>query len=114
MIIQPGDKFWKKKPHKAAPAPAPQQNEPVISDESADENESEVELDSLGLLFIQLADATSSQDNVETNQADDVEVISIPSNPKYFAMKKTRQVIRKVPFSHPEAHLDPPFLLKKT
>jgi hypothetical protein len=76
-------------------------------------NDSEVELDSLGHLFMQLIDADSSQDDAETSQADVVEVIPVFSDSNPLPRKKTRWVIRKVRFSHPLAHLDPNFLLKK-
>ena len=76
-------------------------------------DESEVELDSLGLLFMQLIDADSSQDEVETSRADEAEVIPVSSNSEPLPIEKIRRVVRKVKFSHPLAHLDPNFLLKK-
>ena len=48
--------------------------------ESVDvENPSEVELDSLGRLFIELADTLSSQEETDTSRADYNEVIQISS-----------------------------------
>lgn len=87
------------------PQPAPQIDEG---------EESEVELDSLGQLFNEVADLSSDREHDEESHASDVEVISIPSSPEYFAVKKMRQAVRKVPFSHVDAHLDPQFLLKKS
>jgi hypothetical protein len=126
--MQADDKFWKrKKPRQPAPAPVEQQDEPANADESATENEAEVELDSLGRLFIQLADAPSLQDEAEISHTNEPEVtlISSDSDSSIPIRKKTRAVIRKVrrkplvavrkvPFSHQDAHLDPKFVLKKT
>jgi hypothetical protein len=76
-------------------------------------DESEVELDSLGILFVQLIDADSSQDEAENSQVEAVEVTIISSDSEPLPREKTRWVIRKVRFSHPLAHLDPNFILKK-
>ena len=76
-------------------------------------DDSEVEPDSFGRLFMQLISADSSQDDAETSQANATEVIPVSSDSNPFPRKKTRRVIRKVRFSHPLAHLDPNFLLKK-
>jgi hypothetical protein len=89
-------------------------NEPVVGDESpAADDESEVELDSLGHLFIELDDASYSQDNTATSRASDAEVISISSGSKNLSPKKIRRIVRKVKFSHPDAYLNPKFVLKK-
>ena len=54
--------------------------EPTVVGESADvENQSEVELDSLGRLFMELADTLSSQEEAATSREDDIEVISVSS-----------------------------------
>ena len=88
---------------------------PTTMGESADvDDQSEVELDSLGRVFIQLADTSCSQDEVVTSRADDAEVISISSGSESLSPKKARRVIRKVRFSHPDAQLDTNFILKKT
>jgi hypothetical protein len=87
------------------------------SEEDPEEDEDqEVELDSLGRLFNQLADATSSQEQVETSHAGEQEVtlISSGSDSPIPVRKKFRVAVRKVPFSHRDAHLDPQFLLKET
>ena len=76
-------------------------------------DESEVELDSLGLFFMQLIDADSPQEEAEKCHADAAEVIHVSSDSEPLPRKKTRRVIRKVRFSHPHAYLDPNFLLKK-
>ena len=74
--------------------------------------ESEVELDSLGRLVMQLIDNNYSQDETEASHANAPEVIDI-SDSEIFPQDRVRRVVRKVPFSHPLAHLDPNFLLKK-
>ena len=76
-------------------------------------DDSEVEPDSLGRLFMQLIDTDSSQDDAETSEANATEVIPVSSKSDPLPRKKTRRVIRKIRFSHPLAHLDPNFLLKK-
>jgi hypothetical protein len=76
-------------------------------------DDSEVELDSLGHLFMQLIDNNHSQEETETSHADAPEVTYISSDSENLPPEKVRRVIRKVPFSHPLAHLDPNFLLKK-
>ena len=48
-------------------------------DEDAEEPEVEVELDSLGSLFMHLINNDLYQEDVEGNQADDVEVITLSS-----------------------------------
>ena len=77
------------------------------------DDESEVELDSLGFLFMQLIDADSSQEEAETSHADAAEVTIISSGSEPLPINKIRRVVWKVKFSHPLAHLDPNFLLKK-
>ena len=80
--------------------------------EPAESDDSEVELDSLGRLFMQLIDNNYSQDETEASHANAPEVIDI-SDSEIFPQDRVRRVVRKVPFSHPLAHLDPNFLLKK-
>ena len=62
---------------------------------------------------MQLIDADSSQGEAETSQAGAAEVTTISSDSEPLPREKIRRVIRKVKFSHPLAHLDPNFLLKK-
>ena len=81
--------------------------------EDLDNPESEVELDSLGSFFIHLIDNDYYHDDAEGTQADDAEVIILSSGSDPLPTKKIRQAVRKVRFSHPLAHLDPKFLLKK-
>ena len=45
--------------------------------------------------------------------ADDVEVIPLSSDSDTSVPKKTRRAVRKIPFSHPLAHLDPNLFVKK-
>jgi hypothetical protein len=80
-----------------------------------DDEDQEVELDSLGHLFNQLADTTSSQEQAETSNADEPEVtlISSDSDSPIPVLKKFRVAVQKVPFSHRDAHLDTQFSLKK-
>ena len=82
-------------------------------DDDPDEPDAEVELDSLGSLFIHLIDNDIYQDDTEGSQADDAEVIILSSGSDPLPTQKIRQAIRKVRFSHPLAYLDPKFLLKK-
>ena len=81
-------------------------------DDDTDDPEVEVELDSLGSLFMHLINNDLRQEDAESSQADDVEVITLSSGSESMPTQKTRQTIRKVSFSHPLAHLDPTFILK--
>ena len=63
--------------------------------------------------FMQLIDADSSQGEAETRQDGAAEVTTISSDLEPLPREKIRRVIRKLKFSHPLAHLDPNFLLKK-
>ena len=82
-------------------------------DDDGDDDESEVELDSLGSFFIHLIDNDYDQDDAEASRADDAEVITLSSRSEPLPTQKTRRASRKVSISHPLAHLDPNFLLKK-
>ena len=87
------DPFWKKKPAEKAAKPSRPKTKVVkrtskrkvaerISmelDDDADEPEVEVELDSLGSLFMHLINNDTYQEDVEGSQADDVEVIILSS-----------------------------------
>ena len=81
-------------------------------DDDADDPEVEVELDSLGSLFMHLINNDLPQEDAEGSQADDVEVITLSSGSDSMPTQKTRQAVRKVSFSHPLAYLDPTFILK--
>ena len=74
--------------------------------------EVEVELDSLGSIFMHLINNDNYQEDVEGSQADDVEVITLSSGSDSMPTQKTRQAVWKVSFSHPLAYLDPTFILK--
>ena len=60
-----------------------------------------------------LIDNDCYQDDAEASRADDAEVIILSSGSETLPTPKTRQASWKVSFSHPLAHLDPNFLLKK-
>ena len=62
---------------------------------------------------MKLIDADSPQDKVEMSHADAAEALPVSSDPEPLPRKKTWWVIWKVRFSHPLAHLDPDFFLKK-
>ena len=81
-------------------------------DDDTDDPEVEVELDSLGSLFMHLINNDLPQEDAEASQADDVEVITLSSGSDSMPTQKNRQAVRKVSFSHPLAHLDPTFILK--
>ena len=59
-------------------------------------DDSEVELDSLHIFFMQLIDTDSPKEEMETCQADDAEVIPISFDSETLPREKTRRVIRKV------------------
>ena len=77
------------------------------------DDESGVELDSLGSFFVHLIDTDPSQDDAETRQVDAEEVTIISSDSEPLPRQKVRDVTWKVRFSHPLAYLDPNFILKK-
>ena len=77
------------------------------------DNESEVELDSLGSFFIHLIYAENSQDDAEGSQANVEEVTILSSDSEPLTRQKVRQASREVRFYHPLAYLDPNFILKK-
>ncbi|KAI4968566.1 hypothetical protein ZWY2020_045896 [Hordeum vulgare] len=60
----------------------------------------------------QVGDALSENEDNES-QEDSVEVISVSSDSSPSPPKPARRICGKVPFSHPNAYLDPNFLLKK-
>ena len=78
-----------------------------------DDDESEVELDSLGSYFVHLIDNDYYQDDAEGSHADGKVVTSLSSDSEPLPKQKTRQANQKVRFSHPLAYLDPNFILKK-
>src|SRR3954468_8038673 len=81
-------------------------------DDDVGKPNSEVELDSLGLLFMQIIDDTTCQDDAEASQAENVEVTIISSDSSLPPSPKIRRTTRKVNFIHPLAYLDPNFLMK--
>lgn len=114
---QANNKFWKKRIKKSADPPPEPADEPGDDETGANEpgaDESEVELDSLGRIFIELADASTSQGHTEGSRAGNVEVISICSGSETFVPKRLRRAVKIIPFSHPDAYLDPNFLSKKS
>ena len=78
-----------------------------------DVSESEVALDSLGLLFNNLIDTDYCQDDTGASQAVEEEVTIISSDSEPLLRQKPQCITQKVRFSHPLAYLDPHFLLKK-
>ena len=126
--MQAGDKFWKvkydheaakkaRKEKRAARKEAAQRKgkKATASDllRLSDSSESEVALDSLGLFFNHLIDTDHQQEDTGTSRskADEVTILSSDSEP--LPRQKIRRVTRKVRFSHPLAHHDPQFLLKR-
>ena len=89
--------------------------EPVGSniDDDHDDDESEVELDSLGSFFVHLIDNVCYREEEEASYAGDEEVIVLSSGSESVAKQKTRQASREVRFSHPLAYLDPNFIFNK-
>ena len=75
-------------------------------------SESEVALDSPGLLFNHLIDTNFCQDDMGASQAVEEEITITSSDSEPLPRQKLRRVTRKVRFSHPLAYLDPHFLLK--
>ena len=82
-------------------------------DDDGDDDELEVELDSLGSFFVHLIDDDYYQDKAETSHAGDEEVIVLSSGSESLPKQQNRQASRKVRFSHLLAYLDPKFILKK-
>ena len=85
---------------------------PDFDDDDVGNPDLEVDLDSVGLLFICLIDDDVCQDDAEASNADvpEVTILSFDSDP--LPLPKLRQANRKVKFSHPLAYLDPKFLVK--
>ena len=124
--MQADSPFWSKKlpektkktqtKNKATKRPAKKKSntaELFNLDDKDDDDESEVELDSLGLFFVHLIDNDYYQDEADVSRADDAEVIILSSSSEPLPTQKTRQASQKVRVSHPLAHLDPNFLLNK-
>ena len=123
---QGDDPFWKRKSADKAAKPSRPKTKAVKRtskrktaerinmelDEDAEEPEVEVELDSLGSLFMHLINNDTYQEDAERSQADDVEVITLSSGSDSMPTQKTHQAVRKVSFSHPLAYMDPTFILK--
>ena len=100
----------KKAARKAAKKTTKKKKKPSASDllKLDDTSESEVALDSLGLLFNNLIDTDYCQDDMGASQAVEEEV-TISSDSAPLPRQKPRLVTRKVRFSHPLAYLDPHF-----
>ena len=110
LIFKQGDDpFWKKKPQEKEAKPSRPKTKAVkktskqkaaerISmelDDDPDEPKVEVELDSLGSLFMHLIDNDIYQQDAEGSQADDVEVIILSSGSDSMPTQKIRQAVRK-------------------
>ena len=67
----------------------------------------------LAHFFVHLIDNDHNQDDVEGSHADGEEVTILSSDSEPLPRQKVRQASWKVRFSHPLAHLDPNFILKK-
>ena len=72
-------------------------------DDDTDDPEAEVELDSLGSLFMHLVNNDLPQQEAEASQAEDVEVITLSFGLDSMPTQKPGQTIRKVRFSHPRS-----------
>lgn len=78
---------------KANKKPAKKKNDPselLDLGDDGDDDESEVELDSLGSFFIHLIDNDYYEDEPEANHAGDVEVIVLSSGSESLPKQKTR------------------------
>lgn len=106
MSFQPDADWWKTD---YEPPTTPDED---MADEAEETDEVE-ELDSIGQLHNQLADAGSSQDNTGTSNPATKEVTPSASDTETLGRRKTRLAVKKVPFSHPSAYLDPSLPLKK-
>ncbi|KAI4983549.1 hypothetical protein ZWY2020_025415 [Hordeum vulgare] len=102
-----GDRFWSKRPKKMAlkQARPPPKNKSKSKSKNAITEPSDVDESQIG-------DVSSENDGNES-QEDSVEVISISSDSSSPPPKPARLVCGEVPMSHPNACLDPNFLLKK-
>ena len=67
-------------------------------DDDTDDPEVEVELDSLGSLFMHHINNDLYQEDVEGSQANDAEVITLSSGSDSMPTQKPRQAVRKVSF----------------
>ena len=65
-------------------------------DDDGDDDESKVELDSLGSFFVHLIDNDYYQDDAEGSQAEDVEVIILSSDSDPLPTSKICRANRKV------------------
>ena len=126
--MQAGDKFWKVKyDHEAAKrarkakraarkeAARKKGKKAIASDllRLEDSSELEVALDSLGSFFNHLIDTDYQQEDTRASHSKAEEVTIISSDSEPFPRQKICRVTRKVRFSHPLAHHDPQFLLKR-
>ncbi|KAI5003410.1 hypothetical protein ZWY2020_030570 [Hordeum vulgare] len=102
-----GDKFWSKRPKKSAMKQArpPPKKKSKGKGKAAVTEPSEADESQVG-------DAPLENEDNES-QEDFVEVISVSSDSSPSPPKPATRICGKVPFSHPNACLDPNFLLKK-
>ncbi|KAI5015209.1 hypothetical protein ZWY2020_056599 [Hordeum vulgare] len=99
-------KFWSKKPKRPAvkqAKPPPKKTKGKGKAAAAEASEGDES---------QVRDAPSENEDNESEE-DSVEVISVSSDSSPSPPKPARRICGKVPFSHPNACLDPNFLLKK-
>ena len=75
-----------------------------------DDDESEVELDSLGSFFVHIINNDHYQDDAEGSHTDGEEVTILSSDLEPLPRQKVHQASHKVRFSHPLAYLDPNFI----
>ncbi|XP_040258499.2 uncharacterized protein [Aegilops tauschii subsp. strangulata] len=102
------DPFWKKKPEDKAPKPSRVGRPKHKVTKQAGKKKTADSADADDAL-----DNQESEGEGDVSRAGDVEVIILSSGSESLPTQKARRVIRKVRFSHPLAHLDKNFLLKK-
>ncbi|KAI4967084.1 hypothetical protein ZWY2020_031065 [Hordeum vulgare] len=102
-----GDKLWSKRPKKVAlkQARPPPKKKSKSKGKAAVTEPSDVDESQVG-------DVSSENEGYES-QEDSIEVISVSSDSSSPPPKPARRICGKVPMSHPNACLDPNFLLKK-
>lgn len=107
ISLQLDDDWWK------TDYQAPNTPEEEVVEVDDEEETNEVELDSLGWLFNELANAGSSQDLPGVGEPVVKEVTPSASDTETLGRRQTQLTVRKVPFSHTSAYLDPHLFLKK-
>lgn len=100
-FVHENSEWWKTGPQNPTPPKDGNIEEPK------EEEEIEVEeVGSLGHLFNELVDATTSHENTGTSRDSETEVNLSFSDLETLRQRRTQNAVRKVPFSHPEAYLD--------